>query len=76
MMWMRSEPEEIRSPDKKDKDKIRREKEGKRKKGKEGKRERGKKGKRERGSSKGTARAKKYPRTEVRGYRKQPNLKG
>lgn len=60
MMWMRSEPEEIRSPDKKDKDKIRREKEGKR----------------ERGSSKGTARAKKYPRTEVRGYRKQPNLKG
>ena len=68
MMWMRSEPEEIRSPDKKDKDKIRREKEGKR--------ERGKEGKRERGSSKGTARAKKYPRTEVRGYRKQPNLKG
>ena len=68
MMWMRSEPEEIRSPDKKDKDKIRREKEGKREKGKEGKRERG--------SSKGTARAKKYPRTEVRGYRKQPNLKG
>lgn len=38
MMWMRSEPEEIRSPDKKDKDKIRREKEGKREKGKEGKR--------------------------------------
>lgn len=68
MMWMRSEPEEIRSPDKKDKDKIRREKKGKREKGKEGKRERG--------SSKGTARAKKYPRTEVRGYRKQPNLKG
>ena len=73
MMWMRSEPEEIRSPDKKDKDKIRREKEGKRERGKGGK---GKEGKRERGSSKGTARAKKYPRTEVRGYRKQPNLKG
>lgn len=72
MMWMRSEPEEIRSPDKKDKDKIRRGKEGKRERGIEGKRE----GKKERRSSKGTARAKKYPRTEVRGYRKQPNLKG
>ena len=68
MMWMRAEAEEIRSPHKKDNDNIRREKEEKR--------ERGKEGKRERGSSKGTARAKKYPRTEVRGYRKQPNLKG
>ena len=35
MMWMRSEPEEIRSPDKKDKDKIRRGKKGKRERGKE-----------------------------------------